>query len=285
MNDATREALLRLYDVPDPERPGEVIPGYDKDHAGRTTRIAMRVAQAVGLPEERLEDFETTALLHDLGRAGMDPALFGRIFGLAEKRGLPVRIREFRARYPDITEEQAPAHFLDLISPALHEEGMEITPQVVDHVSMRMDFKGRLRWALAEVAPELRSHGLSLHPWMEKVMLYYYYPDGMEGEGEDVRLMGMILVACENFEAFNNWRRGRDYYGRAKERLEDVFAALSRFEEDGLVSAEVMRALKALTASGDLDSAIKESRGMPQSDPLLAEDVAFQRALDRLHDG
>ena len=75
MNDATREALLRLYDVPDPERPGEVIPGYDKDHAGRTTRIAMRVAQAVGLPEERLEDFETTALLHDLGRAGMDPEI------------------------------------------------------------------------------------------------------------------------------------------------------------------------------------------------------------------
>ncbi|MCH8196106.1 MAG: hypothetical protein IIB12_08525 [Chloroflexi bacterium] len=279
MDQTTRDALLAMYDVPDPAHPGRVIPGYDKEHAERTTRIVLRVAEAVGLDGRRLADLEITTLLHDLGRTGMDPELFGAVFGLAQERGLPVRIAELRARYPGVTEEQAVPFFLDLLAPALRDKGIPVTDAVTDHVAMRMDFKGRLRRMLDQRRAELDRLGIAVKPWMETVMLYYYYPHGMEGQPGDVRTMGMLLVACENFEAYNNQRRGRDYYGRQGERLREVFTTLEGFRERGLVSSEVMEALGRLTASGELDGIIKESRGFPAGAPLPDEDLAFQREL------
>ena len=110
-------------------------------------------------------------------------------------------------------------------------------------------------------------------------MLYYYYPALIEDEPEETRRMGMMLVAGENFEAYNNHERARDYYlGRAAS-LAAVFDALDQFERRGLVDAAVMDALRRLTASGRLDAVIKESRGMAGDDPLPPEDLAFQRAL------
>ncbi len=184
MDQTTRDALLAMYDVPDPAHPGRVIPGYDKEHAERTTRIVLRVAEAVGLDGRRLADLEITTLLHDLGRTGMDPELFGAVFGLAQERGLPVRIAELRARYPGVTEEQAVPFFLDLLAPALRDKGIPVTDAVTDHVAMRMDFKGRLRRMLDQRRAELDRLGVAVKPWMETVMLYYYYPHGMEGQPE-----------------------------------------------------------------------------------------------------
>ena len=142
-----------------------------------------------------------------------------------------------------------------------------------------MAFKARLREVLADRKPELSSLGITVKPWMEKVMLYYYYPQDIVGEAEEVRLIGMMLVACENFEAYNNWRRGRDYYARPKERLRDVFTALDVFQKDGLVSPEVMATLRTLTASGDLTPVIKESRGMTPNEPLPDDDLEFLQEL------
>jgi hypothetical protein len=278
VNLATRTALLAMYDAVDP-RTGAVIPGYDRDHSERTTRIVLRAARAVGLDPYWYPGLEVTCLLHDLGRAGMDPDLFGRIFGAAQERGLPVRIAELRARYAGVTDEDALPFFVDLIAPVLKERGIEVTPAVLDHIAMRMNFKGRLRRMLAQREPELRSLGIAIEPWMETVMLYYYYPHGMDGQPDDVRLMGMLLVACENFEAYNNVRRGRDYYGRKGEQLRDVFTTLEGFQARGLVSARVMAALRRLTAAGELDAIIKESRGLPPGAPLPEEDLAFQREL------
>jgi hypothetical protein len=279
LDTATKQLLLTMYDVPDPERPGRLIPGYDRDHAERTTRIVHLAARASGLPSKWLPGLEVTTLLHDLGRAGMDPELFGKIFGIAQEIGLPIRIRDLRAAYPQVTEEQAPAFFIARIAPALERHGVALTPSVRDHILMRMDFKGRLRQQLRLRQPELSSHGITLEPWMERVMLYYYYPQDMAGEQHDVRHMGMLLVACENFEAYNNRQRGKDYYGRRDEQLREVFSALSGFERNGLVSAQVMAALKGLTASGALDAIIRESRGLPPGEPLPAADIAFQREL------
>jgi len=279
MDQGTRDALLALYDVPDPEHPSRVIPGYDRDHAERTSRIVLRAAREAGLPQRWHPGLEVTTLLHDLGRAGMDPELFGKIFGLAQERGLPLRPTDMGARYPDVPEERRTAFLLDLLAPALHERGIPVTERVIDHVRMRMDFKGRLRQMLEERGPELGRLGVTVEPWMVTVMLYYYYPHGMEGQPEDVRSMGMLLVACENFEAYNNWRRGRDYYGRKGEQLRDVFQALDAFRERGLLSDRVLGALKRLTASGELDAVIKESRGLPPDAPLPDEDVTFQREL------
>ena len=278
--DATlRRNLLSLYDAPSPGDPSRIAPGYDKAHAERASRIVRALAGELAVPRERLADLEVTCLLHDLGRAGMDPHLFGRIFRLAEERGVPVRLSEMRERYPDLGEGHACEHFLDLMAPAFHEAGIEITPAVADHVAMRLDFKGRLRRVLAECGPKLAAWGVAVHPWMEKVMLYYYYPALIEDEPEETRRMGMMLVAGENFEAYNNHERARDYYLGRDASLAAVFDALDPFQRRGLVDAAVMDALRRVTASGRLDGVIKESRGMAPDDPLPPEDLAFQRAL------
>lgn len=279
LSSKSKIAILAMYDTPDQARPGHVIDGYDKDHAERTTRIVQVVAKAASLPEKWLPDLEIITLLHDLGRAGMDAELFGRIFGIAEEIGLPIRIRQLRAKYPEVTEQGAPEFFTARIKPALEAKGILLTPNVYDHILMRMDFKGRLRRLLKKRQPALSALGITVKPWMEKVMLYYYYPQDMTGEIDDVRLMGMLLVACENFEAYNNRRRGNDYYGRRDEQLREVFTALDHFERDGLVSAHVMHTLKCLTANGTLDSIIKESRGVPSSSQLSPSDLTFQKQL------
>ncbi len=281
VDDQTRDALLALYDAPDPEHPGRTIPGYDRDHAERTTRIVMKMADAVGLAPSWRRDFEVTALLHDLGRAGMDPELFGAVFGPAQEQGLPVRIAELRARYPEVSEQQATGFYLDLIRPLLAERGIEVNDRLIDHVAMRMDFKGRLQRILADRRDDLTSLGVSVKPWMERVMLYYYYPGDMEGERDEVHLMGMLLVACENFEAYNNRRRGSDYYGRTGEQLRAVFTTLDGFLQRGLVSGEVLSKLLELTAAGELDVIVNEARGLPADQPLPEEDRAFLREAAR----
>lgn len=280
MDERTRQALLALYDVPDPAGEG-MLPGYDRDHAERTTRIVLPLTSRLGLDSSWEPDLEAACLLHDIGRAGMDPRLFGLVFGLAQERGLPVRLKELLARYPAVAAPQATAVFLKLLGPALEERGIALDERLTEHVRMRMDFKGRVREVLAAREGTLRALGVAVKPWMEKVILYYYYPEGMAGERAKVRLMGMALVACENFEAFNNRRRGRDYYGRDQERLRDVFATLARFEHDGLVSARVMEALRSLTLSGDLDGIIKESREIPAGHPLPPDDLAYIEELRR----
>ena len=278
--DATlRRNLLSLYDAPSAGDPSRVVAGYDKAHAERATRIVLALAGELGLAGDWLADLEVTCLLHDLGRAGMDPQLFGSIFRLAEERGVPVRLSEMRERYPELDEAHACGHFLDLMAPVFHEQGIEITPAVADHVAMRLDFRGRLRRVLDECAPKLAAWGVAVQPWMEKVMLYYYYPALIEDEPDEVRRMGMMLVAGENFEAYNNHERARDYYLGREATLAAVFEALDGFERRGLVDGAVMGALRRLTASGRLDAVIKESRGMATGEPLPPEDVAFQRAL------
>lgn len=279
MDGTLRRSLLSLYDAPSLGDTSGVVAGYDKAHAERATRIVLALASELGLAGDWLADLEVTCLLHDLGRAGMDPQLFGSIFRLAEERGVPVRLSEMRDRYPELDETHACGHFLDLMAPVFHEAGIAMTPAVADHVAMRLDFRGRLRRVLDECAPKLAAWGVEVQPWMEKVMLYYYYPALIEDEPEEVRRMGMMLVAGENFEAYNNHERARDYYVGREARLAAVFDALDGFERRGLVDGAVMDALRRLTASGRLDEVIKESRGMAAGKPLPPEDVAFQRAL------
>jgi len=276
---ATRAALLALYDAPDSAHTGRVLVGYDRDHAERTTRIVLLVARELGLDSSWEHDLEVACLLHDIGRAGIDPALFGKVFTVAAQRGLPVRITELLARYPQISEEGAPAFFWEMAAPAWKQAGIPLDDRLREHIRMRMDFKGRMRDVVAVHASELRSLGITIHPWMEQVILYYYYPHLMDGERDEVRLMGMVLVACENFEAFNNSRRGRDYYGRKQERLQDVFTSLQRFDDEGLVSRDVMAALRRVTVAGKLDGIIRQSRGMSPEEPLPPEDREYVNVL------
>lgn len=276
--DEWRKGILTLYDVRDKD--GNVVQeGYDGDHAERTSRIILAAAEEVGLDKSYFRDLEVTALLHDIGRRGMKPELFSRIFSIAQENGLPVRIMDMRRLFPDMPDSEAAARFTSMIKPYLQANGIEMTDEVVDHIGMRMAYKERTHRVLAELGPELGRLGVTVKPWMEKLMLYYYYPKELASESEDVRKMGMLLVACENFEAYNNMKRGRDYYGRKQEFLRDAFRTIERFRESGLVSDEVMGALRRLTASGRLDGIIRESRGLPADAELPEDDVAFKGEL------
>ncbi len=274
-----REEILALYDVVDSLHPGRTIPGYDKEHAARTARIVVRVAQSLGITGDTLTKLEITTLLHDIGRAGMDPQLFGLIFESALEHGLPVRVSELVRQYPTVKKTEASAFFLQLVRPVLERKGIPLGDRVRDHIDMRMAFDARLRRVLRQREGQLRDLGVTIEPWMEKVMLYYYYPEYMEGELPQVRLMGMVLVACENFEAYNNIQRGRDYYGRKRESLREAFAVLRRFLSEGLINTQVYDTLRALTLNCELDTVIKEARGLPSEEPLPADDRAFLQEL------
>ena len=276
-----RAALLALYDVPDLQHPGRVIPGYDKAHAARTTEMVLAVARRLGADGETLRKLEIVALLHDIGRAGMDAVLFGRIFQAAQAARLPVRVDELVRRYPHISKERAAEAFLDLARPALEASGLVVDDRVVQHVEMRMGFDRRVRRVLAQKEQELRALGVTVEPWMEQVILYYYYPERMEGAPEDVRLMGMVLVACENFEAYNNVQRARDYYGRDHPSLRDAFATVRRFVREGLVTPQVYDALRDSTLEGELDALVRESQGLARDATLRQDDRRFLRELRR----
>ncbi len=96
---------------------------------------------------------------------------------------------------------------------------------------------------------------------MQLVMLYYYYPEKLAKAKPWVKQLAEILVACEQFEAYSNQRRGRDYYVRKKETIVEAFAYLEKLEGEGILSREVMRALKRLAAEGEFDGIIAEARG------------------------
>ncbi len=129
------------------------------------------------------------------------------------------------------------------------------------------------------VIKEFEKLGVKISDWMVKVMLYYYYPEYLSKSSEKSKLMGMLLVACENLEAYNNIRRGRDYYGRRKESLQESFEVLKRFVSQKLITKEIYDCLRQLVSSGDLDHILAESRGYRSPNELPREYEEFKLKL------
>jgi len=48
-------SLLQFYDYPHPENPGEIIEGYDKNHALRTAKMCATVAHYLDHDKERIQ--------------------------------------------------------------------------------------------------------------------------------------------------------------------------------------------------------------------------------------
>ena len=100
---------------------------------------------------------------------------------------------------------------------------------------------------------------------MGRIMLYYYYPEKLTGVQPWVRQLAEILVACEQFEAYSNQRRGRDYYARRREDLSEAFAYLEALQREGILSRPVLLALRALAAEGAFDKVLEQAKGRPLS--------------------
>lgn len=254
-------ALLKCYDRPHPTQPQRTIRGYDKAHALRTARMCVAVAASLGHPRARLRQFEAACLLHDLGRAGLDPALFGKIWSWAREQGIPTRPAEWRALYPETAYGRETQAFLTRYKEALAERGLPLTPQVKDHIEMRLGFARRLRKQLGPVKEHLDALDIPWAPWMEKIMLYYYYPEKLEGAPVWIHQLGEILVACENLEAYCNKRRGKDYYARAGESVQAAFTFLRQLTSRQVVSQPVYDHICRLTKEGAFTTILRQARG------------------------
>ena len=106
---------------------------------------------------------------------------------------------------------------------------------------------------------------------MEQVMLYYYYPEQLKRAPGWVRQLAEVLVACEQFEAYSNRRRGRDYYLRQRETLADAFGYLEQLRVEEILSEPVLDALRGLAAEGAFDRVLAEARGVPLSSQEVRE--------------
>ena len=98
ISESTVEALLEFYDYPHPKKTGEIIKGYDKGHALRTAKMCAAVARHLGHGEKVVCDYQIACLLHDLGRAGLDEKLFGKIWSWASAHKIPTRPLEWRKK-------------------------------------------------------------------------------------------------------------------------------------------------------------------------------------------
>ncbi|NJN36460.1 MAG: hypothetical protein HC794_04610 [Nitrospiraceae bacterium] len=145
----------------------------------------------------------------------------------------------------------------------------------VEQVEMRLGYARRLARRLRAVKPALKTLGVEWEPWMQQVMLYYYYPERLAKANAWVKQLAEILVACEQFEAYSNRRRGQDYYARNKETLSDAFAYLGTLEQEKILSSKVLNAVRVLSAGGAFDTILEEARG----EPLTRSDRRYLRNL------
>lgn len=223
--------------------------------------MCAAVAQRMGHPTARVKQYQIACILHDLGRAGLDRRLFGRIWSWARAQGIPTRPREWRALHPETRYGRETEAFVSRYRSAMEAAGIELNPWACEQVEMRLGYARRLAARLRTVKPRLRELAVTWSPWMSRIMLYYYYPEKLKGAQPWVRELAEILVACEQFEAYSNQRRGRDYYVRKREDVSEAFAYLDALQGEGIISRPVVQALRALAAEGVFDRVLEEARG------------------------
>jgi hypothetical protein len=269
------KALMSLYDYPHPLHHDRIIRGYDCPHAVRTATMCVAVAVRLGHPDDRVRLYHVACLLHDLGRAGLDRRLFGTIWSWAKQRGIPTRPREWRAVHPHTRYGRETEAFVSRYRKDLAAAGVLLDRWAIEQVEMRLGYARRLARRLRAVRPTFTKLGVGWQPWMQQVMLYYYYPERLAKAPSWVKQLAEVLVACEQFEAYSNQRRGRDYYARSKESLAEAFAYLGKLEQEGILSDEVVAAVRGLTAEGAFDSILEAARG----EPLTRHDRRYLRNL------
>ena len=224
--------------------------------------MCVAVATALGYTVPKLRQFETACLLHDMGRAGLDPPLFGKIWSWAKEHNIPTRPREWRELYPQTSYGRETQAFIMQYGNALQKRGLPLTPQVKDHIEMRLGFARRLKTYLRPVKAHIQAIGIPWASWMERIMLYYYYPEKLEGAAFWMQQFAEILVACEQLEAYSNHRRGKDYYARTGENFKAAFTFLHQLTcQHNIVSQQVFECMCRLTREGCFTTILRQARG------------------------
>ena len=89
LNEAHVRALLAALEARD---------GYTEEHSHAVVEMALRVAQELGLPPERIADVEVAALLHDMGKIGISDTILRKPGALDDEEWEEMR------RHPEIGE-------------------------------------------------------------------------------------------------------------------------------------------------------------------------------------
>lgn len=260
VSQSTVESLLKYYDYPHPKKNTKIIQGYDKEHVTRTAKMCAAVAKYLNYSEKIICEYQITCLLHDLGRAGLDQALFGKIWSWAKNNNVPTRPLEWRQKFPNTTYGKETEAFWDMYSSELYEIGIENIDWAKEQVEMRLGYARRFNREIEKIKPELKKGGIEWLDWMEKVILYYYYPEKMDNAQNWVKKLGEILIACEQLEAYSNRIRGSDYYNRCDESFLEAFNYLDSLVDEGRISKSVLLAVRKLIADGLFDNILKDAR-------------------------
>ena len=260
ISESTAKSLLKFYDYPHPEKTNKIIEGYDKDHALRSAKMSAAVATYLGYDKEIVREYQIACILHDLGRAGLDKKLFGKIWTWAENHKIPSRPLEWREKYPQTEYGFETEAFWDMYSSKIQEMGIKNIEWAKEQIEMRLGYARRLNRLIENIKPSLKKQGIEWTDWMQKVILYYYYPEKMKDSPGWMREFGEILVGCEKLEANSNRIRGKDYYNRDDESFEDAFNYLNKLKNENLISEKVLFAIQTLVSEGSFDDILKEAR-------------------------
>ena len=260
ISESTAKSLLKFYDYPHPEKTNKIIEGYDKDHALRSAKMSAAVATYLGYDKEIVREYQIACILHDLGRAGLDKKLFGKIWTWAENHKIPSRPLEWREKYPQTEYGFETEAFWDMYSSKIQEMGIKNIEWAKEQIEMRLGYARRLNRLIENIKPSLKKQGIEWTDWMEKVILYYYYPEKMKDSPGWMREFGEILVGCEKLEANSNRIRGKDYYNRVDESFEDAFNYLNKLKDEDRISEKVLFAIQTLVSEGLFDGILKEAR-------------------------
>ena len=260
ISESTAKSLLKFYDYPHPEKTNKIIEGYDKDHALRSAKMSAAVATYLGYDKDIVREYQIACILHDLGRAGLDKKLFGKIWTWAENHKIPSRPLEWREKYPQTEYGFETEAFWDMYSSKIQEMGIKNIEWAKEQIEMRLGYARRLNRLIENIKPSLKKQGIEWTDWMQKVILYYYYPEKMKDSPGWMREFGEILVGCEKLEANSNRIRGKDYYNRVDESFEDAFNYLNKLKNENLISEKVLFAIQTLVSEGSFDDILKEAR-------------------------
>jgi len=260
ISESTAKSLLKFYDYPHPEKTNKIIEGYDKDHALRSAKMSAAVATYLGYDKDIVREYQIACILHDLGRAGLDKKLFGKIWTWAENHKIPSRPLEWREKYPQTEYGFETEAFWDMYSSKIQEMGIKNIEWAKEQIEMRLGYARRLNRLIENIKPSLKKQGIEWTDWMQKVILYYYYPEKMKDSPGWMREFGEILVGCEKLEANSNRIRGKDYYNRVDESFEDAFNYLNKLKDEDRISEKVLFAIQTLVSEGLFDGILKEAR-------------------------
>ena len=260
ISESTAKSLLKFYDYPHPEKTNKIIEGYDKDHALRSAKMSAAVATYLGYDKDIVREYQIACILHELGRAGLDKKLFGKIWTWAENHKIPSRPLEWREKYPQTEYGFETEAFWDMYSSKIQEMGIKNIEWAKEQIEMRLGYARRLNRLIENIKPSLKKQGIEWTDWMQKVILYYYYPEKMKDSPGWMREFGEILVGCEKLEANSNRIRGKDYYNRVDESFEDAFNYLNKLKDEDRISEKVLFAIQTLVSEGLFDGILKEAR-------------------------